>query len=83
MLNTDVDELRFSLRHAIGSFLFDDVEMPKLIWVTGDEEDVIVALTPREVRGTCELPVNACHSPVTSRTPYGQARVGIITQELD
>ena len=50
MVNIDVDELRLSLCHAIGSFLFDDVEMPRLIWVTGNEEDVIVSLTPGEGR---------------------------------
>ncbi|KAF8547490.1 hypothetical protein OG21DRAFT_1607383 [Imleria badia] len=44
----DVDELRRALFRAIGSFLFDDVEMPRLIWVTGNEEDVIVSLTPGE-----------------------------------
>ena len=47
MVDIDVDELRRSLCRAIGSFLFDDVEMPRLIWVTGSEEDVIVSLTPR------------------------------------
>jgi hypothetical protein len=49
-VNVDVNELRRSLCRAIGSFLFDDVEMPRLIWVTGNEEDVIVSLTPGEGR---------------------------------
>ena len=49
-INIDVDELRRSLCRAIGSFLFDDVEIPRLIWVTGNEEDVIVSLTPGEGR---------------------------------
>ncbi|KAH0828654.1 hypothetical protein J3R83DRAFT_3016 [Lanmaoa asiatica] len=45
VVDIDVDELRRSLSRAIGSFLFDDVEMPRLIWVTGNEEDVIVSVT--------------------------------------
>ncbi|KAG8221537.1 hypothetical protein J3R82DRAFT_1755 [Butyriboletus roseoflavus] len=44
-VDIDVDDLRRSLTRAIGSFLFDDVEMPRLIWVTGNEEDVIVSVT--------------------------------------
>ncbi|KAG9315318.1 hypothetical protein JVU11DRAFT_4457 [Chiua virens] len=46
----DVDQLRRSLSRAIGSFLFDDVEMPRLIWVTGNEEDVIVSLAGEDDR---------------------------------
>lgn len=45
-MDFDVDELRRSLTRAIGSFLFEDVELPRLIWVTGNEEDVILSLTP-------------------------------------
>ena len=45
-LNIDVDELRRALTRAIGSFLFDDVDTPSLIWLTGNEEDVIMSLTP-------------------------------------
>lgn len=44
-LDIDVDELRRPLSRAIGSFLFDDVEMPRLIWVTGNDEDVILSMT--------------------------------------
>lgn len=44
-LDIDVGKLRRSLSRAIGSFLFDDVEMPRLIWMTGNEEDVFVSLT--------------------------------------
>ncbi|KAG6376785.1 hypothetical protein JVT61DRAFT_1809 [Boletus reticuloceps] len=44
--SVDIDDLRLSLCRAMGSFLFDDVEMPRLIWVTGNEEDVIVSLNP-------------------------------------
>ena len=43
-VDIDVDELRRPLCRAMGSFLFEDVEMPRLIWVTGHEEDVIVSL---------------------------------------
>ncbi|KIJ62231.1 hypothetical protein HYDPIDRAFT_94784 [Hydnomerulius pinastri MD-312] len=47
-LGINVEELRRYLSRAIGSFLFEDVEMPRLIWVTGSEEDVIVSLTPEK-----------------------------------
>lgn len=35
-------DLRKSLSRAIGFYLFDDVEVPSLIWFTGDEEAVLV-----------------------------------------
>lgn len=50
MVNIDVDALRHSLSRAIGSFLFDDAEIPRLVWITGSEEDVIVSLTPGKSR---------------------------------
>ncbi|KIK95017.1 hypothetical protein PAXRUDRAFT_827418 [Paxillus rubicundulus Ve08.2h10] len=40
----NIEELRRYLSRAIGSFLFEDVEMPRLIWVTGSEEDIVVSL---------------------------------------
>ncbi|KAF9223180.1 hypothetical protein BS17DRAFT_707055 [Gyrodon lividus] len=54
----DIVELRRYLSRAIGSFLFEDVEMPRLIWATGDEEDIIISLAPeksfKEGSGTTE-----------------------------
>jgi hypothetical protein len=35
-------EVRKYLSRAIGSFLFDDVEVPSLVWFTGSEEDVFI-----------------------------------------
>lgn len=46
----NVEELRRYLSRAIGSFLFEDVEMPRLIWVTGSEEDIIVSLAPESLK---------------------------------
>lgn len=43
-LGIDVEELRRYLSRAIGAFLFDDVESPGLVWVTGSEADVLVSL---------------------------------------
>jgi len=44
-LGIDVEELRRYLSRAIGAFLFDDVEVPGIIWVTGNEADVFVSLS--------------------------------------
>lgn len=37
------EEIRIHLSRAIGSFLFDDVEIPSLIWFTGSEDDIFVS----------------------------------------
>ncbi|TFK69984.1 hypothetical protein BDN72DRAFT_959114 [Pluteus cervinus] len=37
-------ELRAHLSRAIGSFLFDDVEVPSLVWFTGSEDDIYLTL---------------------------------------
>lgn len=47
-LGIDVEELRRYLSRAIGSYLFDDVESPGLMWVTGSEADVLVSLSEKE-----------------------------------
>ncbi|KAG6336223.1 hypothetical protein ID866_2874 [Astraeus odoratus] len=44
-LGIDVEELRRYLSRAIGAFLFDDVEAPGLIWVTGNDANVLVSLS--------------------------------------
>ncbi|KAH7890425.1 hypothetical protein F5I97DRAFT_1964003 [Phlebopus sp. FC_14] len=44
-LHINLEELRRYLSRALGSFLFDDVETPQLIWVTGSDEDVFVSLS--------------------------------------
>lgn len=38
------EDIRRYLSRAIGSFLFDDVEVPSLIWFTGSEDDVLVSI---------------------------------------
>lgn len=44
-LGINVEELRQYLSRAIGSFLFDDVEMPSLVLVSGCDADVYVSLS--------------------------------------
>jgi hypothetical protein len=36
-------DLRKYLSRAIGFYLFDDVEVPRLVWFTGNEEDVLIS----------------------------------------
>lgn len=43
-----VERIRGYLSRAIGSFLFDDVEVPSLIWFTGSEDDIYIALPTRD-----------------------------------
>ncbi|KAF9527229.1 hypothetical protein CPB83DRAFT_907845, partial [Crepidotus variabilis] len=52
--------IRLLLSRAIGSFLFDDVEEPSLIWFTGSEEDIYVSLT---------IPPSPGSSPITAILP--------------
>ncbi|KAF5381754.1 hypothetical protein D9615_005444 [Tricholomella constricta] len=37
-------DIRRYLSRAIGSFLFDDVEVPSLVWFTGSEHDIYITL---------------------------------------
>jgi len=45
------EEIRLCLSRAIGSFLFDDVEVPSLVWFTGSEDDVYITLPSDESSG--------------------------------
>lgn len=36
-----IDHVRGALSRAIGFFLFDDVEVPSLVWLTGDESSAM------------------------------------------
>lgn len=36
--------IRLYYTRAIGSFLFDDVQVPSLVWFTGSEEDIYISL---------------------------------------
>ncbi|KAF8816448.1 hypothetical protein BYT27DRAFT_7221475 [Phlegmacium glaucopus] len=51
------EEIRRYLSRAIGSFLFDDVEVPSLIWFTGSDHDVYVSLPVDRAAGAgvCEI----------------------------
>ncbi|KAG6884661.1 hypothetical protein C0993_009185 [Termitomyces sp. T159_Od127] len=37
-------DIRLYFSRAIGSFLFDDVEVPSLVWFTGSEDDIYITL---------------------------------------
>jgi hypothetical protein len=43
-MDFDFQELRGYLSRAIGFYLFDDVEVPSLVWFSGSEDDVLVSL---------------------------------------
>jgi hypothetical protein len=41
-------DIRLYLSRAIGSFLFDDVEVPSLVWFTGSEDDIYLVVPSAE-----------------------------------
>ena len=43
-----IEHIRGALSRAIGFFLFDDVEVPSLVWLTGDESSVMEVEENRE-----------------------------------
>ena len=59
------EDIRSYLSRAIGSFLFDDVEVPSLIWFTGSDHDVYVSLPAdraAKVRGVVAVLPNLAHT---------------------
>ncbi|KAF8154590.1 hypothetical protein B0H34DRAFT_529976 [Crassisporium funariophilum] len=59
------EDIRRYLSRAIGSFLFDDVEVPSLIWFTGSDEDIYVSLPSHpatKVRGIVAILPNVAHA---------------------
>ena len=57
------EEIRRLFSRAIGSFLFDDVEVPSLIWFTGSDHDVYVSLDPTAaIRGVVAILPNLAHA---------------------
>ncbi|KAF8639050.1 hypothetical protein AX16_010396, partial [Volvariella volvacea WC 439] len=46
-LKSKLKDIRKCLSRAIGSFLFEDVEVPSLVWFTGSEDDILLALPSR------------------------------------
>ncbi|KAG6828556.1 hypothetical protein H0H92_007581 [Tricholoma furcatifolium] len=43
-VNLPYSDIRLYFSRAIGSFLFDDVEVPSLVWFTGSEDDIYITL---------------------------------------
>ena len=59
------EEIRHYFCRAIGSFLFDDVEVPSLIWFTGSDHDVYVSLPADPaagIRGVVVILPNFAHA---------------------
>jgi hypothetical protein len=59
------EEIRLYFCRAIGSFLFDDVEVPSLIWFTGSDHDVYVSLPADPaagIRGVVVILPNFAHA---------------------
>ncbi|KAG2365830.1 hypothetical protein BDR07DRAFT_1397836 [Suillus spraguei] len=42
---SSVEEIRLYLSRAVGSFLFEDAEVPTLVWLTGSADDVYVQVS--------------------------------------
>jgi hypothetical protein len=60
------EEIRRYFSRAIGSFLFEDVEFPSLIWFTGSDHDVYVSLpadpAADSIRGVVAILPNFAHA---------------------
>ncbi|TFY52624.1 hypothetical protein EVG20_g10475 [Dentipellis fragilis] len=41
-LELPADDIRTALSRGIGGFIFDDVEVPSFVWVSGSEDDVLL-----------------------------------------
>lgn len=72
-----VEEIRAYLSKAIGSFLFDDCEVPSLIWFTGSETDIYVQV-PANGDGTAEI---AMVFPSLSHALWGDALLETLLKE--
>lgn len=58
-------DIRRHLARAIAFFLFDDVEVPSLVWLTGSEDDVYIALPSHPAtksHGIAAILPNAAHA---------------------
>lgn len=59
------EDIRRYLSRAIGFFLFDDVEVPSLIWLTGSEDDIYISLPSHpatKTRGIAAILPTAAHA---------------------
>ncbi len=68
-VNIPYEDVRRYLSRAIGSFLFDDCEVPSLVSLTGDEWTVMVDFDP-------ETPTEDEQVPITSMIPTSYALWG-------
>ncbi|TFK37124.1 hypothetical protein BDQ12DRAFT_653432 [Crucibulum laeve] len=65
------EDIRRSLSRAIGFFLFDDVEVPSLVWFTGGEDDIYVALPIESRYLSIKTPTIAAILPSVSHALWG------------
>ncbi|KAG6911033.1 hypothetical protein DXG01_005449 [Tephrocybe rancida] len=49
-------DIRLYFARAIASSLFDDVEVPSLVWFTGSEDDIYITLAPSSATGGTSEP---------------------------
>ncbi|KAF8956593.1 hypothetical protein BDZ97DRAFT_1907154 [Flammula alnicola] len=59
------EDIRRYLSRAIGFFLFDDVEVPSLIWLTGSEDDIYISLPSHpatKTHGIAAILPNVAHA---------------------
>ncbi|KAF8066758.1 hypothetical protein FPV67DRAFT_1607944 [Lyophyllum atratum] len=66
-------DIRQYLSRAIGSFLFDDVEVPSLVWFTGSEDDIYITLpsSSSPVTGSAEPGTIAAILPNVGHALWG------------
>ncbi|KAG5645674.1 hypothetical protein DXG03_005512 [Asterophora parasitica] len=65
-------DIRGCLSRAIGSFLFDDVEVPSLVWFTGSEDDIYITLPSSSTApGTAEPGTIAAILPNVAHALWG------------
>ncbi|KAK0495642.1 hypothetical protein EDD18DRAFT_1354150 [Armillaria luteobubalina] len=55
------EDIRRYLSRAIAFFLFDDVEVPSLVWFTGSDDDIYISLNEADVSIAAILP-NVAHA---------------------
>lgn len=55
------EDIRRYLSRAIAFFLFDDVEVPSLVWFTGSDDDIYISLNGADVSIAAILP-NVAHA---------------------
>ncbi|KAF5366276.1 hypothetical protein D9758_005664 [Tetrapyrgos nigripes] len=64
------NELRLYLGRAIAFYLFDDVEVPSLVWFTGSEDDIYI-FKPTASTNPSDLPTIAAFLPSLTHAIWG------------